>query len=126
MMAILLNLWRWRWWMLLSLSLIGAGAAWLHVKVLKADLALARMEAAHLRQEIGQQQSAIVLLKRERRAISHAVEQRLIAASKATDRLTDISREIAHHDSAKDCPLSPALDLVLDRLSEPGPDDHAR
>ena len=126
MMAILLGLWRWRWWMLLSLALIGAGATWLHVKVLKADLALARMDATHLRQEIGQQHSAIAILKRERLATSRAIEQRFAQARASTNRLTDISREIAHHDASNDCPVSPALDSVLDRLSEPAAGDDAR
>jgi len=118
MIGIAWRLWRLKWLFVAILALLLFAGAWLHWRALGAELALARSEALQLGEANRRNLATIAALREERRLVDRLAARRLAETRAGAAAFHRLVKKVTAHDPANDCPLSPAVDVVLDGLSE--------
>jgi hypothetical protein len=125
MIALVWWLWRWRQALFYLAMVAIVSWFWLEARALKAEAALSRQRTSELLRVNRENLETIAGLRAERDAFDRAAADRDAAARALRAQIGSITRKALSHDQTKDCPVSPAIDDLLDGLSGPDHDNDA-
>ncbi len=117
MIGVAWMIWRLRWLVGATILIAVIGGGWLHLKALRAEATLAQAQAGELRRANRENLEAMAALRGERDFADRILAQRAAQVRDRAEDLTRLMKKALDHDPSQDCPLSPAIDAVLDGLS---------
>lgn len=115
-LTILATIWRWRFPIAILLGLAAAGGIWLRLDYLNNKVARLKAEQADLIATNQATMEALDALEKEKARNEAILSDRAARKSKEADQLSAIIKRLGTYDASKDCPVSPAIDDVLNGL----------
>lgn len=111
--ALARTVWAWRFPIAILLALFAAGGIWLRLDYLNGKVAKLKAEQADLIATNQATMEALDQIKAEKARNEAILADRAARKSKEADQLSAIIKRLGTYDSAKDCPVSPAIDDAL-------------
>ena len=111
--ALVRTIWAWRFPIAILLGIAAAGGIWLRIQWLESRVEHFKAERSELIATNQATMEALDQVKAEKARNEALLKDRAARKSKEADQLSAIIKRLGTYDATKDCPVSPAINDVL-------------